>query len=516
MSGGSVLLAGPPGSGKSTVGRTVAERRGLPFVDVDDLIERRTGTSTADLLTQRGEAHFRSREVEALAALVGREGVVALGGGVLTTEQGRTLARQIGPVVGLRVDEAELERRVANHTQVRPLLARGFGPLLAERARTYASVDALVDGHGIPEDVAARVDARSAELRVVLSDFLDDQTRVVVGRNLNEAVVGAVHHLQPRRPVLLVADEGVPEARRSALIAALEAEDPVHVESVPGGEPSKSWSVLGGILDRALRAGCGRQSVVVGIGGGAVCDLANFAAHMLGRGAPSVLVPSTLLAQVDASVGGKCAVNHADQRNSVGAFHAPRDVVTDLELLESLPPEDYRAGVAEVLKMGLIGDAALFSALERGDRPTVDMVARAVELKAEIVAQDPREHGLRKVLNLGHTLGHGLEAASGFTLRHGEAVAMGLVATARASVRAKYALPEVAERVEAAVQRWQLPTRPARELLEAAGRHFGADKKSDAHAIDWVALRQVGEVAIERMSLDDVRATLVELGERDA
>ncbi|MEO1231861.1 MAG: bifunctional shikimate kinase/3-dehydroquinate synthase [Myxococcota bacterium] len=515
MNGGTVLLAGPPGSGKSTVGRAVAERRDAPFVDLDDLIEARAGSPPAEILEGQGEARFRALEAEALEAIEA-PAVIALGGGALTTERGRELARRLGPVVRLDVEVAELQRRVDAQGQARPLLEGGFEKLLQDRARSYAAVDVFVDGHGAPDEVASRVDARSANLRTVTSRFLDDETRILVGRGLEDAVAGAVQHLRPGRPVLLVADAGVPRERRASLATKLASAHPLHVESVPGGEAVKDWSVLGGILDRALKAGCGRQSVVVGLGGGAVCDLANLVAHLLGRGAASVLVPTTLLSQVDASVGGKCAVNHAEQRNSIGAFHAPRDVITDLELLESLAPEDYRAGIAEVLKMGLIGDETLFAALERGDRPSVGMVARAVELKAQVVAEDPREYGLRKVLNLGHTLGHALEAASGFSLRHGEAVGMGLVASARASVRAGYAAPEVAERVEAAVERWQLPTRPSRTLLAEAGRHFGADKKSDAHAIDWVAIRQVGEVSIERMSLDDVRATLVEYGERDA
>jgi 3-dehydroquinate synthase len=206
----------------------------------------------------------------------------------------------------------------------------------------------------------------------------------------------------------------------------------VVVAQVPGGESVKTWTSVGALLERAIEGGCGRQSAVVGLGGGATCDAAALTASLLGRGAPVVLVPSTLLAQVDASVGGKTAAN-VGGRNTVGTFHAASDVVIDVALTRSQDERAVRSGLAEMLKVGIIADPILFDTVIRDRRADRATVLASVLRKAEIVAQDPSEHGLRKVLNLGHTLGHALEAASDFQMLHGEAVAIGIAAMARFS-----------------------------------------------------------------------------------
>ena len=507
MSG--LLLAGPPGVGKTTVARHVAQRLGIQAVDLDELIEARSRRSPAEILEQDGEPRFRALELEALEALGAAGIVVALGGGALTQPRTRQAARRLGPIVRLDADREVLESRLKAAPASRPLIGEDLGALLDARKLSYASVDVIVDGRGPPEDVAPRVQAASEGLSVVLSRLFEDETRILVGRKIAAAVVGAVAHLEPTRPVLLVRDRGLPEPVRRSMADALSALFPCHVVDVEGGESAKTWSVLGEVLTGALEAGCGRQSVVVGLGGGAICDLANLVAHLLGRGAQSVLVPSTLLAQVDASVGGKCAVNHGDQRNSVGAFHAPAEVIIDLDLLTSLDPADYRAGLAELVKMAIIGDSELFQRLEAGEETSPELVARAVGLKAKIVARDPLEHGERRTLNLGHTLGHALEAASGFKLRHGEAVSLGLVAAARASVQAGHTDADTAARIERLLARLELPTRPEPKLLESARTKLSADKKGDAFGIDWVAIRRIGEVTTERLSWDEVERTLL-------
>ena len=507
-----LLLSGPPGAGKSTVAREVAGRLGHQFIDLDELIEARSGKTPALILEQDGEPRFRALEAEALEALDGATGaIVALGGGALTTERGRALARRLGPVIQLDVGLEELEKRLRADSMSRPLLADGLEQLLAGRADTYAAIDGAVDGLGEPAEVANRVLSFSRDWSVVLSRFGSDETRILIGRHLTSAITGAVRHLGPKRPVLLILDEGVPADVRQHIASALADAYPTHVISAVGGERTKTWTFLGEVLDQALTHGCGRQSVVVGVGGGAVCDLSNLAASLLGRGARSVLVPTTLLAQVDASVGGKCAVNVAGQRNSVGAFHPPHEVITDIELLNSLDPAEYRSGLAELIKMAILGDTELFERLENGEKVGPDMIARAVDLKARIVARDPTERGERRTLNLGHTLGHALEGASNFGLRHGEAVAMGMVAAAWASVRKGYASADTARRIEALLEKLELPRRPEKVLLEQARDHIAADKKSDSQACDWIAIRELGEVMTERLGLAELKRTLVEL-----
>lgn len=506
-----LVLAGPPGVGKTSVGRAVAAARGGHAVDLDALVSRRAGRTPAELIRGEGEAALRREEAAALAELP-PEGVIALGGGTLTTFAGRAAARAAGLVVGLSASPETLQARLQSSGDERPLLAEGLSTLLTRRRRAYASVDKQVDAEGPVEAVASRVLAEAEGVHRLEARVGDAVTRVLVGRGLGAAVAGAIAHLEPTRPVLALLDAGVPEATRRRLLAPVEALFDVVTRVVPGGEVVKTWAVAGEVLDAALAAGCGRQSVVLAVGGGATCDLAGLVAHLLGRGAALVLAPTTLLAQVDASVGGKCAVNMAAGRNLVGAFHPATDVVADLDTLTSLSPAEHRSGLAELLKMGVIGDAALFARVAAGAPVGPAEVARAVALKAAIVAQDPFEGGLRRVLNLGHTLGHALETASGHQLRHGEAVAIGMAAVARLSAARGWARGEDAQEIVDGLARVGLPTSAHPSLLSAAGDFIGADKKSAAGQVALVAIERLASVVVQTLSLDEVREGLLRYG----
>ncbi|MBX2811177.1 MAG: bifunctional shikimate kinase/3-dehydroquinate synthase [Myxococcales bacterium] len=511
MTSSTILLAGAPGAGKSTVGKALSQVLRRPFIDLDELIEARAGKHPAQIITHDGEARFRALEDEAITALEGATGaVVSLGGGALTHRHTRGAARQLGPVVRLDVPRELLKERLLGSEASRPLVAGKLDHLLEERASTYAAVDMCVNGVGSPEEVAERIRAACQNTSVITSRFLNESTRILVGQGVATAVAGAVAHLTPQRPVLLITDAGVPEEIRTLVRESIAELYPVHVVAAERGEATKTWSFLGEVLESGLRHGCGRQSVVVALGGGAICDLGNLAASLLGRGAPSILVPTTLLSQIDASVGGKCAVNHANQRNSVGHFHPPREVITDVNLVQSLVPEEFSSGVAELIKMAVLGDAELFERLENDEAIGAAMVARAIELKAEVVARDPTERGERKTLNLGHTLGHALESAANFNMRHGEAVAMGIVATAWASVRKNYTSSSVAERIERVISRYGLQCRPESALLQASRDYIAADKKSDAVACDWIAIRDIGDVVTERLDLTELKRMLTE------
>lgn len=510
-----LVLAGPPGVGKTTVGRAAAARLDAPALDLDALVEARAGRSPADVIRDDGEATFRTLEAETLETFR-QDAVLSLGGGTLTTSRGRAAARRLGPVVGLEAPVETLQARLQGPGEPdRPLLAGGLEDLLARRKLAYAAVDRRVDAGGDMDRVADEVSTAATSVRLCFAEVGDTTSRVVVGRDLAPAIAGALAHLAPKRPVLAIVDTGIPESARRDILSRVQALLPTHVVEVPGGEPVKQWAVAGQVLESALAAGCGRQSAVLGLGGGATCDLAGLVAHLIGRGAPLVLAPSTLLAQVDASVGGKCAVNMEAGRNLAGAFHPATDVVADLDLLESLPAEEYRSGLAELLKIGAIADAALFDAVVEAGRADIEHIARAVTLKAEVVRADPYESGVRKTLNLGHTLGHALEAASGFTMRHGEAVAMGLAAVARYSVTEGWARESEARRLVRGLEAVGLPISAPEPLLARAGDHIGADKKSAGDEVALVRFHEVGRVSVQTRPLAEARAGLVRHGGLD-
>ena len=284
------------------------------------------------------------------------------------------------------------------------------------------------------------------------------------------------------------------------------------------GEQAKGWAALDRVIDALLAAQLGRDALVVALGGGVIGDLAGFAAAIYQRGVPFLQVPTTLLAQVDSSVGGKTAINHARGKNMVGAFHQPLAVIADVATLDSLPERELRAGIAEVIKHGFILDAAFVAWLEANidkllarDRAALEhAVRRSCELKAQVVAADERESGLRAILNFGHTFGHAIEAGAGYgEWLHGEAVAAGMVMAAELSQRAGTLRREDAERVKALIARAGLPVRgpklPVARYLEL----MQIDKKAAGGKMRFVLLEGIGRAALRGdLSADTVRASI--------
>lgn len=280
---------------------------------------------------------------------------------------------------------------------------------------------------------------------------------------------------------------------------------------IDDGEKAKSWQMLERVIDALLAARIGRDSLIVALGGGVVGDLAGFAAAVYQRGIPFIQVPTTLLAQVDSSVGGKTAINHARGKNMVGAFHQPLAVIADVGTLDTLPERELRAGIAEVLKHGFIGDLPFVAWLEENvgrlmarDRAALEhAVQRSCELKARIVAGDEREAGLRAVLNFGHTFGHAIEAGAGYgEWLHGEAVAAGMAMAAELSVRAGTLRREDAERVKALITRAGLPVRGPRLAIERYLELMQVDKKAAAGKVRFILLDGLGRATL-RGDLDE-------------
>ena len=292
---------------------------------------------------------------------------------------------------------------------------------------------------------------------------------------------------------------------------------------LPDGEQTKSWETLNRVFDALLGARLGRDTLIVALGGGVIGDLAGFAAAVYQRGVPFLQVPTTLLAQVDSSVGGKTGINHPSGKNLIGSFHQPSVVVSDTDALQTLPSRELAAGLAEILKHGLLGDAEYFdqvvSALpalrDRDARALADAIGRSCEIKAAVVGRDEREAGERALLNLGHTFGHAIEALTGYReWLHGEAVGCGLVLASDLSHRLGLITERDARNVEHAVALAGLPPRIDGLDADAALQCMRGDKKSEAGAVRYIVLERIGR-AVQRVVPDTVvRATLLAGGFR--
>ena len=342
------------------------------------------------------------------------------------------------------------------------------------------------------------------------------------------AGIGAVLAPMVKSPrVFVLTDKTVAELHLQTLETALSGVGfKTRARIIPAGEASKSWAELEATLDWLLEAGANRGDVLVALGGGVVGDLAGFSASIMKRGMCLIQVPTTLLAQVDSSVGGKTAINTRQGKNLVGAFYQPRNVLIDTDLLKTLPARERSAGYAEIVKYGLLGDAPFFDWLERHGEavtaleagPLSEAIARSCQAKADIVAQDEREGGVRALLNLGHTFGHALEAENGYgpDLLHGEAVACGMALALRYSARQGLTDTDTAARAESVLNTAGLVTRlpalaggpyPANRLVE----HMRHDKKARGNAVPLILARGIGKAFIHPdANLSDVEDFLSE------
>jgi 3-dehydroquinate synthase len=316
----------------------------------------------------------------------------------------------------------------------------------------------------------------------------------------------------------IVTNEVVAPLYLSKVKLALGGARVAHI-ILPDGEQAKSWETLNRVFDALLEARCGRDTLIVALGGGVIGDLAGFAAAVYQRGVAFVQVPTTLLAQVDSSVGGKTAINHALGKNMIGAFHQPRAVVSDLATLDTLPERELRSGLAEVIKHGLALDAAFVEWLEtniegllaRRREPLTYAVRRSCELKARIVAEDEHESGARALLNFGHTFGHAIEAATGYgAWLHGEAVAAGMVMAAELSALMGHLKKTEVTRVRELLKRAGLPVNGPALAPERLLEIMALDKKAVKGRTRFVVLEAMGRAAL-RADIDErsVRQAIV-------
>jgi shikimate kinase/3-dehydroquinate synthase len=540
-----VFLVGLMGAGKTTIGRILARKLGKRFIDSDHEIEARTGASIPWIFEIEGEESFRRREAEVIRDLCAEEGVVlATGGGAVLDPATRASLKERGIVIYLRANVNSIMTRTA-HDKNRPLLQtadprRKLEELLLQREPLYREIAELVIDTGRPnvqsmvQTILDQLEMLEAARRLrapAVTQSMNSQTSAItlnvdlgersypiaIGPGLLSDPALLARHI-PGRQVAIVTNTTVAPLYLERVAAPLRAAGRQVVEIIlEDGEQYKNQASLMQVFDALLANKCDRKTTIVALGGGVIGDLAGYAAASYMRGVPFVQLPTTLLSQVDSSVGGKTGINHPLGKNMIGAFYQPRAVLADTAALATLPARELSAGLAEVIKHGAIIDAAFFDWIEqnigklmaRDQAALAHAIARSCEIKAEVVRQDEREGGLRAILNFGHTFGHAIEAGLGYgTWLHGEAVGCGMVMAADLSHRMGLVDAATVERMRALVAAAGLPTVAPDLGAERWIELMEVDKKNEGGAIKFILMKPLGSPSISGAPPELLRATL--------
>lgn len=523
---GNIVLVGMPGSGKTTVGRLLAKKLHKTFVDSDEEIQRRTGVTIPHIFDVEGEAGFRQRECAILKELAQRKNIVlATGGGAVLSPANRELLKQCGMVVYLKSSVHDLWHRTG-HDHNRPLLQTAdphakLQSMYDQREPRYLEIADIVmhTGKQSVHMLLAKLLERLAALQEtpIKQEISVMQTLTVglaersypihIGSGLLQRTAELLLPHMPGKRTVIVTNTTVAPLYLDRLQSNLEQQG-VRCSSIvlADGEQYKNADSINTIYNELLSAHSERGTPLVALGGGVIGDMTGFAAATYLRGVPFIQIPTTLLAQVDSSVGGKTGINHPLGKNMIGAFYQPRLVLADIDTLETLPDKELSAGLAEVIKYGLIRDLPFLAWLETNmdklrarDKAALQYaISRSCQNKAEVVAADERESGERALLNLGHTFGHAIENGMGYGVwLHGEAVAAGTVMAADLSCRLGWLNEADVQRVRTILQRAGLPVIAPALGADKYLRLMGLDKKVEAGRIRFVLLRALGQAVIE-------------------
>ncbi|MEU2677897.1 3-dehydroquinate synthase [Streptomyces sp. NPDC007107] len=530
MSGPLIVLVGPMGVGKSTVGELLADRLGTAYRDTDADVVATAGKAISEIFFDDGEERFRALERQAVRDAVDQHtGVLALGGGAVLDEETRALLAG-RPVVYLSMDVDEAVRRVGLNT-ARPLLAvnprRQWRELMDARRPLYEEVaavtvatderapeevaQAIVEALELPERTGGSVPSDQEKSRMteqgttriqIAGTAGTDPYEVLVGRQLLGELPNLIGDRAKRVAVLhpeALAETG--EAVREDL--ASQGYEAIAIQ-LPNAEEAKTVEVAAYCWKALGQTGFTRTDVIVGIGGGATTDVAGFVAASWLRGVRWIAVPTTVLGMVDAAVGGKTGINTAEGKNLVGAFHPPAGVLCDLAALDSLPVNDYVSGMAEIIKAGFIADPVILDLVEsdpQGARTpagphTAELIERSIRVKAEVVSSDLKESGLREILNYGHTLAHAIEKNERYKWRHGAAVSVGMVFAAELGRLAGRLDDATADRHRAVLESVGLPLTYRGDQWPKLLENMKVDKKSRGDLLRFIVLDGIGKPTV--------------------
>lgn len=540
-----VFLVGLMGAGKTTIGRILARKLGLRFMDSDHEIEARTGASIPWIFEIEGEPSFRRREAEVIRELTGQQDLVlATGGGAVLDPENRAFLKARGTVIYLRTTVHSILQRTA-HDKNRPLLQtadprKKLEELMAVRDPLYMEIADVVIDTGRP-NVQSMVQSILTQLERLACEAapncvtqaepsMNEESTILLNVDLGERSYpisigpalladGALlaRHVHGGKVAIVTNTTVAPLYLERVEAGLRSAGKQVMTVVLPDGEEFKTWDSLMRIFDALLANKADRKTTLVALGGGVIGDLTGYAAASYMRGVDFIQVPTTLLSQVDSSVGGKTGINHPLGKNMIGAFYQPRAVIADTSTLETLPARELSAGLAEVIKHGAIIDAAFFDWIEanigklmaRDKGALAYAIARSCEIKADVVRQDEREGGLRAILNFGHTFGHAIENGLGYGhWLHGEAVGCGMVMAADLSQRMGLVDEATVARVRALVEAAGLPVKAPDLGAERWLELMEVDKKNEGGAIKFILLKPLGAPSITNAPRELLLATL--------
>ncbi len=497
-----IFLYGPPGSGKTATGRLLAKNLDLPFVDLDQVIESTAGQSISEIMLAGGEEAFRELETAALKqTTTGQESVVALGGGTLLRDQNRVLADSNGTVICLNATAGTLAQRLQADSRARPLLAddlhEKLTTLLETRGEHYQSFPLMVDAESSAEQVAWQIQVAAGRFRLNAMSPCD-----VIVQNAGISLLGEILAARGMSNPVVVTDDVIARHHSEQVMESLRrAGYKAQLLIIPTGESAKKLETVNRLWHDFLQAGLDRHGTVIALGGGVVSDLTGFAAATFMRGVPWVVVPTTMLSMVDASLGGKTGFDLLEGKNLIGAFHAPVLVLADPNVLATLPEDEFRSGLAEVMKHGVIADPGLFELCSPGmdavKKNLLQVIRRAMAVKVKIIEEDPYEKGIRAALNVGHTVGHAVELVSGFRLRHGEAIAIGMVTEAKLAERLTLAGRGLSDAIAGSLSALGLPVHIPKNLSRPdIIRAMRLDKKKANGVVRFALPVEIGKVQV--------------------
>lgn len=509
-----IVLTGFMGTGKTSVGNALSRKLGFRFVDTDALIEEREGQPVSLIFKKKGEAYFRKLEHETVKEISMLQNIViATGGGVIKNPENMEHLGRNGIIIWLKADPEIILKRVMLEGGKRPLLEvkdplEEINKLLNERLPLYKKADATVETDYItPEETAQEIiehlglDSQRIKVELGARSYY-----ILIGSSILQKLGLKLKAFRPSK-VAIVSNKTIFPIYRDIILASLSKHNIVpEIILLPDGEKYKNMSSINKIHEALLKARFDRSSLLIAFGGGVVGDITGFAASTYMRGIKYVQVPTTLLSQVDSSVGGKTGVNHPLGKNMIGAFYQPSLVLIDVATLKTLPRREFYAGMAEVIKYGVIADKDFFAYLKtnREDilalgESIISVIRRSCEIKADVVSKDETEAGLRAILNFGHTIGHAVETVTGYKrFLHGEAIAIGMCVAAGLAVRMKMLREGDALKIKGLVEMYNLPSRIPGDLdVSEMMNAMEVDKKVKAGKLRFVLPEAIGKVRIE-------------------